>query len=163
MLIVVCGLPGSGKSYFASHLAQRLGAAYLSSDALRGELIREPRYSRAEKERVYKALMAKASDNLRAGKTVVLDATFHAAARRQKVTQFAAESGHAPHWIEVFAAEPILRARLAKERSDSDADYAVHEKIKQEFDPLTEHHLRLESTQSNLAEMLEKALRYVGA
>ena len=162
MLIVVYGLPGSGKSYFASRLAKYFGATYLSSDALRRELVSEPGYSREEKKRVYEDLLARASAALRGGNTVVLDATFHTAARRQKVMQLAGESGAALHWIEVFAAEPVLRVRLAMDRPDSDADYAVHEKIKQEFEPMNEQHLRLESTQSNLAEMLDKALGYLG-
>lgn len=162
MLIIVSGLPGSGKSYFASRLARHLGATYLSSDALRKDLINEPLYSLEEKERVYVNLMTKASEALRAGRSVVLDATFHTTARRQNVAQLGAESGVSPHWIEVFAAEPIIRARLAKKRPDSDADTAVYEKIMRESEPLSEDHLRLESTQSNLADMIEKALRYLG-
>lgn len=163
MLVVVYGLPGSGKSYFASRLAERLEATCLSSDALRKELVDEPRYSAEEKERVYENLFAKASAALHGGGSVVLDATFHTAARRQRVIQLADESGAALHWIEVFAAEPVLRARLAMDRPDSDADYVVHEKIKREFEPVTEPHLRLESTQSNLAQMLDGALGYLGA
>jgi predicted kinase len=163
MLVVVYGLPGSGKRYFASRLAKRLGATCLSSDALRKKLIEEPRYSREEKARVYARLLVQADENLRTGQTVVLDATFHTASRRRQVTQLVAGRDVALRWIEVFAAEPILRARLARDRPDSDADYAVYEKLKRGFEPMTGEHLRLESTQTNLAEMLECALEYLGA
>lgn len=161
MLIGVCGLPGSGKSYFASRLAKQLEATYLSSDALRKELVSEPRYSYNEKERVYENLLAQASTHLRDGGTVVLDATFHTAARRHRVTQLGAESGATLRWIEVFATKPVLRTRLAADRPDSDADYAVYEKIRQESEPMTEEHIGLESTQSNLTEMLDQALGYL--
>ncbi|MCA9531473.1 MAG: ATP-binding protein [Myxococcales bacterium] len=161
MLIVVFGLPGSGKSYFASRLAARLGAAYLSSDALRRELAHKPGYSSAEKARVYEQLLAEASTYLRAERSVVLDATFHRAARRQAVTELATATGAELRWIEIVAPEPTLRERLAKARPDSDADYAVYEKLKQEFEPLAEPHLRLTSTDHNLADMLDKGLKHI--
>ncbi|MBL0741046.1 AAA family ATPase [Chryseolinea lacunae] len=34
-LVPVVGLPGSGKSFFASRFAEALGAVYLSSDVMR--------------------------------------------------------------------------------------------------------------------------------
>lgn len=163
MLVAVFGLPGSGKSYFASRLADRIGAAYLGSDALRRKLVQDPGYAPEEKERVYADLIARASSGLRAGRTVVLDATFHTAARRRKVARLATASGVPVRWIEVFAADPVVRRRLAGERQDSDADYAVHEKIRREFEPMQEPHLRIESTQANVAQMLERALAYVRA
>jgi len=35
MIIIVFGLPGSGKSYFASKLAERINARYINSDVIR--------------------------------------------------------------------------------------------------------------------------------
>ena len=44
-LIAVSGLPGTGKSYFCSKLAERLPFVILESDALRKVLCSPPSYS----------------------------------------------------------------------------------------------------------------------
>jgi predicted kinase len=163
MLVVVFGLPGSGKSYFASRLAKRLGAVYLGSDAMRRGVVGKPHYSPDEKQRVYDAVAARASEDLRDGRSVVLDATFHTAVRRRRIAELAAGADTQLRWIEVHAADPVIRERLARKRPDSDADYAVHEAIRREFEPMSGDHLRLESTQHNLDVMLEQALEYLRA
>jgi len=38
MIIIVCGLPGSGKSFFAHRLAAKLDALHISSDKTRKEM-----------------------------------------------------------------------------------------------------------------------------
>ena len=37
MIIVVFGLPGTGKSYYAEHLAEYLNAGYVSTDEIRNQ------------------------------------------------------------------------------------------------------------------------------
>ena len=53
MVIIVCGLPGSGKSYFAERLAKKIDADYVNSDRLRKELFPSRTYSDREKATVY--------------------------------------------------------------------------------------------------------------
>lgn len=161
MLIAVFGLPGSGKSYFASHLAEHIDAVYLSSDKLRKEMLTDIRYSPEEKEKVYQKLLEKAEEYLRQKQAVVIDATFHQATRRKELTALAARVLLPLFWIEVFADEKLIQERVSGKRKNSDADFAVYRKIKAAFEPFKEKHLRLESTNHNLQEMLEKALEYL--
>lgn len=161
MLIIVFGLPGSGKSYFARHLAQKTGAIYLSSDALRRKLFQHPSYSPEEKEMVYEELLNRANKGLIQKENVVIDATFHQSARRQKVEELAAKMKVKTHWIKVYADEETLKNRLSQPRPDSDADWMIYQKIKAAFEPLEAEHIELQSTDNNLEEMLDKALKYL--
>ena len=77
MVILVLGLPGSGKSYFAERLAQKIRAEYFNSDQIRKEMFADRTYSDLEKARVYEALLKKMQEAIDKEKDVVLDATFY--------------------------------------------------------------------------------------
>jgi hypothetical protein len=53
MLVVVCGLPGVGKTTVAGMVADRFGAETLRTDVVREELIAEPTYTDEERDAVY--------------------------------------------------------------------------------------------------------------
>lgn len=160
-IIAVMGLPGSGKSFFAHHLADSIGAAYLSSDRIRKELSEQPGYSPQQKEKVYQELFERAAQQLNFEKTVVLDATFHLKSRRTALAKLAWKKGVSLCWIEIIADEGIIRHRLSKERLHSDADYSVYRKIRRELESLEEPHLTLESGHDNIDDMLEASLEYL--
>jgi predicted kinase len=66
MIVIVTGLPGSGKSYFASRLASMLDADYINSDRIRKNLFTQRTYSEEEKLKVYEEMllqMRKAVEN----------------------------------------------------------------------------------------------------
>ncbi|HEX5540855.1 MAG TPA: AAA family ATPase [Micromonospora sp.] len=75
MLIVVSGLPGTGKSAVASELAAQLGAVHLSIDPIEDALLGAglPR-SWETGVAAYEATRAVAEQNLVLGRTVVVDA-----------------------------------------------------------------------------------------
>jgi predicted kinase len=53
MLILVCGLPASGKSTLSRNLAKKIGAHVLRTEVIRLELIKKPSYTPVENELVY--------------------------------------------------------------------------------------------------------------
>ncbi|HXG02915.1 MAG TPA: adenylyl-sulfate kinase [Candidatus Binatia bacterium] len=83
----ITGLPGSGKSTIARAAAAELAArgrrpVVLELDALRRLLTPEPKYSAAEREVVYRSLVAMAAALVDAGLPVIIDATGHRRAWR---------------------------------------------------------------------------------
>lgn len=120
--IVVMGTSGSGKSTVAKGLADRLGAAMLSSDAIRRELFGAPTEAAAEygaglytPERVasvYTTLLDRAREKLDESGTVVLDATFRNPKQRDAVRALAREMGaeFVVLWCRCPAA--VARARI---------------------------------------------------
>ena len=51
VMVVVSGLPGSGKSHFSRRLAEQVGLFTLESDVLRTALFPSPSYTRSESRR----------------------------------------------------------------------------------------------------------------
>jgi len=161
-VVAVAGLPGSGKSFFASRLAGRLGAEYLSSDRIRKESVAVRTYGTAEKAAVYDLLAGRAAEALARGRAVLVDATFHAVNARSRLRQ-ALPPGTNLVFIEVTAHEALIRRRVASPRAFSEADFSVYLMIREVWEPLPEDHLTLESTDDNIDAMLASAMSYLTA
>ncbi len=157
MVILVLGLPGSGKSYFAGKLAQKIDAEYWNSDQVRKVLFPERTYSETEKLKVYEALLKKMQDAIEKKKDVVLDATFY----KNKIREPFVKSNTKIAFIEVWADEKIIQERLKENRPDSEADFKVYQLIKQKWEPLEQPRLKLQSTNNNIDAMLQSALNYL--
>ncbi|MET8582368.1 AAA family ATPase [Streptomyces collinus] len=103
-LVLVGGLPGSGKSTLSGALADRLGVTLLSSDRMRKELAGIPAeqsaaagfgeglYTPEWTARTYAALLDRAAALLSCGESVVLDATWSGAAQRSAALRVAEET-----------------------------------------------------------------------
>ena len=158
MVILVLGLPGSGKSYFASRLAEMIQADYVNSDQLRKELFLERTYSDLEKAKVYNAMLAKMKEAVSKKKNVVVDATFHKKKTRELFTK---RTEDRIYFMEVWAATKITKKRLKQNRPYSEANFEVHQMIRNQWEPLVEPHLVLESTNENIDQMLQRAMQYL--
>lgn len=160
MIVLVMGLPGSGKSYFAERLARELHAGYINSDRLRKKMISKRTYSEKEKEMVYDEMLVRMRDYILKKKDLVLDATFYRNRIRMKFREAAREAGGL-FYIEVQAAEPLVKERLSLARTDSEADFKIYKKIQAAWEPLQEQHLLLQSTNDNIEMMLKRAKEYL--
>jgi predicted kinase len=160
MIIIVFGLPGSGKSFFASRLAAMLESEYINSDKVRRKLFSKRSYSPHEKLSVYNAMLEQMNEIINKKKDVVLDATFYKNTIRKRFIKNACKKNRI-FFIEVKATKFLIKERLKKPRKDSEADFAVHEKIKLSWEPLPDPHLILHATNENIADMLDKAKDYL--
>lgn len=161
MIVAVLGLPGSGKSYFASKLAKKVRARYVSSDVIRQRLIAVRKYSLDEKMIVYNEMINEMKTTIRKDENIVLDATFYKKDVRNKFIDAAWEFDQSILFIEVLANPEIIKERLSRKRPYSEAGYSVYLKLKEVFEPLERDHLVLCSTQENIDEMLSEALKYI--
>lgn len=161
--ILVAGLPGSGKTYFAKRFAPAIGAAYFSSDIMRRSLSHERTYSPREKAEVYTALLERMGHSLRAAQTVVIDATFYKASLRNEFMQQARAANAQVLWIEVRANKSVVRERLQHKREDSDADYSVYLKLRDDFEPIKEPHLVLHTDKSEIEALVAQAIAWMEA
>lgn len=73
-LIMLCGLPGSGKSIFAKNIQQRENAIIHSSDNLREELFGDINEC-SRNDELFKELHRRIKQNLENGNTIIYDAT----------------------------------------------------------------------------------------
>ena len=162
MIIVVSGLPGTGKSYFAEKLSDRLGAVHLNSDKLRNALHARGKYTIDDKMHIYQVMAEKTDQALDQGKSVIVDATFYKREMIELFISLAKERTAPIRFIKIEADETLVRERLQKRRTDSEADFQVYVKIKDEFDELDVPHLVIQSEAHNIETMIEPALRYIG-
>jgi predicted kinase len=160
-VVIVMGLPGSGKTYFARHLARVLSAEHISSDQVRNEQGRRSHYGLSDKLAVYRAMVEQAEVALADEQWVVLDATFHLGIFRGLVEEWAEGKGYSLRYVEITANEATTRQRTRRHRSDSQADYSVYRKLKIEAEPLEQAHLRLDSSDEDIDTMLQRALDYL--
>lgn len=160
IVVIVFGLPGTGKSYFASRLAEGTNAEYINSDRLRKELFAERTYSDKEKEMVYQQMLEKTKRAINENTNVVLDATFYKNDIRNRFSEEIKNNAEM-FFIEIRTDEDIIRQRLQKERPYSEADFEVYKLIKQQWEPLKAPHLILSSTDDNINHMLQKAMDHL--
>jgi predicted kinase len=161
MIIIVLGLPGSGKSFFASRLAERLEALYISSDKVRIAMKARGKYKLEDKLLVYHEMVKKADQTLKQKKNVVVDGSFYHHKMRNLFTSLA-EVHHTPiRFIEITAREEIITERLKKRRNESEADVEVYQLLKKQFEPLDTPHLEIKSDRDTIDEMLSEALNYL--
>lgn len=159
MIVIVFGLPGSGKTFFAKALAKTIKATYINSDTIRETFPDPNRYSRQDKNIVYDMMLKKMLTAMHEGKTVVLDATFYKNDFRRRFSTYAREQDML-HFIEVVADESVIKHRLSQ-RQDSHADFKVYRLVKSEWDPVEFPHLTIQSTDQNIDQMISQATEYL--
>lgn len=152
VLILMLGLPGVGKTYLAERLAGRLNCHHIRSDIVRKELMALPVgqhafqgigsgiYTANISARTYREMERRAGRQLKAGRTVILDATFALASGRQQARRLAQK--HRSGFLMINCVCPVktaLRriARRKREFSFSDATPEVYFHIRRSFQPIT--------------------------
>ncbi|MBP1987879.1 AAA family ATPase [Halolamina salifodinae] len=140
MLVLVCGLPGTGKSTVAERVADLLSAERLRTDVVRKELFPEPTYAAAESATVYDELFSRARETLASNEHVVLDATFRRRELRERAAALAHEADTEYQLVRVACEESVVRERIRKrqteEDDESDADFDIYTELKAEFEPI---------------------------
>ena len=160
-LVVVFGLPGTGKTTFARALSQELGWMHLNTDVIRASLGMREQYDEKTKAFIYQKMQDLAETALKERKGLVLDGTFYREILRDSFRELAGRHGIPIKWIEVGSAEDIVRARVSKKRPFSEADFEVYRKIREAFDPLHEPCLRVYSDREELPTMIQNAVIFI--
>ncbi|MGE5597074.1 MAG: AAA family ATPase [Hyphomicrobiales bacterium] len=135
-LVMLSGLPGSGKTTFAHRLLERLDAVHIESDAIRRELFAEPRYVAEEHARVFRTAEDRARSALERGASVVFDATNLTTKDRRRFVRLAERLGCPLVAARMVAPAETIRARLSRPRDGwSRADVRVFESMQHRGQP----------------------------
>ena len=154
VLVLMCGLSGTGKSTIGSQLCARIGAAYLSSDIVRKKIADLPLYgkiSRQQRDEIYSAKMTeqtyrnmreKAEQYIQKGYSVILDATYTNILDRKKVLDIARKYNYKTLIIDLKTTESEALSRIAYRMFDhlnvSDATSAIYRGQVEQLVPITE-------------------------
>ena len=155
-LVLIGGTPGTGKSTVARELAARTGWSHLGSDALRDDTLgphappagapyREGRYAAAARDRVYARLLELAGavlhdplagPELAMGRSVILDASWSAEARRRQARWLADDLAADLIELRCDAPADLCARRIAARRDDpSEATADIAARMRADYDP----------------------------
>ncbi|MDH5696633.1 MAG: ATP-binding protein [Dehalococcoidia bacterium] len=164
--VAVSGLPGTGKSYFCSKLAERLHFIILESDALRKTLFPSPSYSLQESSRLFRALHLLIERLLRKGIPLILDATNLSERYRERLYNIADRLDVKLVLVRVEAPPQVVYERLktrlegANPESKSDADWSVYQRMKPTVQKIRRNHYAVD-TSRDITPVLDKIVREV--
>ncbi len=170
-LVMVSGLPGTGKSTLAGSLGNAANFEILRSDVIRKQLFADPLpgstpavdaasvqtpstlYDHQSTQRVYDECLTRAREILLSGGRVIVDATFQRETDRMAFLELAIDCGSRCLWLECTASPAITKQRLDARHGDaSDADWSVHQLVRDRWQPASEFtqrfHAEIETGQS---------------
>ena len=163
-LIVVSGLPGTGKSYFCHQLVQKLPAIILESDALRKALFPSPCYSAPESTRLFRACHQLIERLLKKGIFLIFDATNLSEPHRECLYSIADRLGVRLVLVRVEAPPQLVYQRLkgrgGSSEGNSDADWAVYQKMKLQVQRIRRNHYAVD-TSRDITPVIDKIVREV--
>lgn len=146
-LVVVCGLPGVGKTTVADTVADRVDGRLLRTDVIRKEILTDPEYTEEESRMVYDELFDRARATVEDGTSVVLDGTFRDAVRRTRAADLSASLDAEFRLVKVECAERVVRDRIESREGDaSDADFEIHRMYRETFDAISRDHVTVDNS-----------------
>lgn len=147
MIIIICGLPGVGKSTLAKNLSTVINATVLSSDKIRKELFPNPTYSPFERKLVYDVMiiLAKYLNEVRCN--CILDATFNREDSRIEIKEKLQLDENQFLIIECFCQEEVVVSRLKSRKDEySDATIEIYQKMKKIYESVKVEHIEIDTT-----------------
>lgn len=164
VLLLLSGLPGTGKSFLARRLAEALPFVIIESDVVRKILFPQPLYTVQESRWVHRTCHALMARLLKRGVRVIYDATNLIEYHRELVYRIAQKAGARLVVVKTVASEEVvrerLRARQEEARELSDADWRVYRRMASRQEQVSHPHLVID-TSEDLEEAVAKVLRFI--
>jgi len=113
-MIVMVGIPGSGKSFFAEHFAQTFSAPYINYDHIRSQLVAQPTYSNAETATVGRIGHHMLLELFKTDQTIVYEGPSDARTDRQEIAKLAKKAGYEPLFVWAQTESLAAKSRALK-------------------------------------------------
>lgn len=126
LLLMLLGVTGSGKSYFARQLAEKTGAVRFNGDAMRHAIFKTSENVKAHygdpltRPMTFGAIDYAAAQTLRAGYDVIYDANNNSRNVRKNQQRIAADAGAFPVIIELKVSLELAKKRALEREETAD-------------------------------------------
>jgi predicted kinase len=175
-LILVTGLPGTGKSVLAKGIVRFLPSKpiYLSTDSIRRDLFNfsdhkyvefgKDYYSHQNRQLVYNALNMIVDILISQNIPVVVDGTFYSQETRKPLLEISKKYNCKLIVIKTICSEEVVKQRIKDRKSEekdiSDARFNIYLEIKKRFEPIIVQHL-IVNTEKDMLNNLQEVGNYV--
>lgn len=140
LVIMVVGLPGSGKSFFARQFAEMFSAPLVSIDFVRHAVAPESAYDPSEDAVVGQIAQHEVDELLKTGKTFMIDGGVNSRTARAAIEQAAHKKGYGKLciWVQTDEQASLTRslkrsARRSQDDLNSSMDRNAFERYKRQF------------------------------
>lgn len=167
-LVMMSGLPGTGKSYLARLLAARLPVVIVETDWVRKSIYAHPTYSAKESFVVYQLAYRLIEAILAEGQRVIFDATNMRERSRRVVYDIAEKVGAVLVIVHVVAPPSLVRERMERRQQFpvpgelSDADWSVYQRFAAQEEAIRRPHVEVDTSQP-LEDAVEEIIRRMEA
>jgi predicted kinase len=165
-LLVMAGLPGSGKSSIAREVARRTGAVWLRIDSMDQAIWASGTAPRDLQDWTYRAAQAIALDNLRLGRDVVGDCVNDSREAREGWAQIGWGSEAKVFWLEVICGDPGEHRRRVETRTSDIPGLALPDwgaVTKRDYDPWEWDRLTIDTAHQSLEACVDFVLAALAA
>lgn len=166
VMVVLVGLPGSGKSYFGNRLRERISIARVETDWIRKFIFRTPVYNAKENNILFKTCHMLLERLLTQGVDVLFDATNLVEANRERLYNISYKTDSRLILVKMEAPSDLIFQRLEQRRyhpdvqDNSDADWSIFRKMRSSFEPIRKDHFTVD-TSKDIGLVIEKVVREI--
>jgi predicted kinase len=166
VIVIMAGLPGTGKSTVARAVAQRTSAIVLDKDIIRAAMFPSTiDYTSEQDDVVVEAMLSAAQYLLRhdAAKIVILDGRpFSRNSQLRHVIDFAEDAPTRWRLIECVCREEVVERRLKSNRSHPamNRDWNLYQAVKARYEPKPQPKLVVD-TDHELSDCVEQVMAYL--
>jgi predicted kinase len=160
-LVVMAGLPASGKSSVARELARRIGAVWLRIDSMDQAIWASGTAPSDLRDWTYRAAQAVAVDNLKIGRDVIADCVNDSQKARDGWSESGRRSGVDVVWLEIICSDPAEHRRRVETRTSDTAGPALPDwdaVVQRGYDPWERDHLIVDTARWPLEKCVDIAL-----
>lgn len=116
-MIIMMGIPGSGKTFFAEHFANTFKASLLSHEKLETAIFKAPARSSVENTTSHRVAEYMLEELFKTKQTVVFDGPASTKGERLQIINFAKKSGYEPLLIWVQTESSTAKSRFTRKQA----------------------------------------------
>ena len=120
-IIIMVGIPGSGKTFFAEQFATTFNAPAVFVDKIRETIYTNPNYSKEQEDATNKTALYCLNEILKSGRTIVFDGSANSRSERDQIAKLSRSAGYEPLFVWVQTDISTAQSRSLKAKADRNA------------------------------------------